>query len=73
MRYEVIAWDGCGRWMRMQCDNREIAREKKGMMKRVWQYRVREVIKANLPYHRHIPKRWAKVKIWDRKNRRFVW
>ena len=60
MRYEVVANNGGNVWDILPCRTRENARDGK---------RATELMEFGYG----LGVRWAVVKIWDRKNRRFVW
>jgi hypothetical protein len=58
-RYEVIAWDGCAKWIVRHCRTRKVARQ----MKRA---RMNMTIAWLDTYPIRIV--WAKIKIWDRQH-----
>ena len=62
MRYEVIAWDGCGEFITIEEKLREKAREWK-------RYLVESTYVSFQMAHRPC---WPVVRIWDRKRKEFV-
>jgi len=67
-RWEVIAWDGCGEWFNYAWNSRGDARYWKNLTKSVKRVvtdgKSREVLSSQRDY--------IAVKIYDRKNKRWV-
>jgi len=71
-RYEVIAWDGCGRWSDRESRSRSDAREEKIGFNDIVNYYATVVTNYGREFTFEGPKTWAVIKIWDRKNKKFI-
>ena len=71
-RWEVIAWDGCGIWTTLPMSTRYAARRWAWLGRNVPMWRCPSDPIGEFRGHAGIKRSWKAVKIYDRKNKKFI-